>query len=63
MSPGGLVLAGGLSAQNIAAAIAAVNPGGVDVSSGVELRPGQKDPQKIYEFVRLVRAAEDGASR
>lgn len=52
-----LVLAGGLDAQNVAAAIAAVQPFGVDVSSGVEAAPGVKDPHKIHEFVRRARAA------
>jgi phosphoribosylanthranilate isomerase len=51
-----LVLAGGLNAANVAHAIAAVRPFGVDVSSGVELRPGVKDPEKIAVFVRTVRA-------
>ena len=52
-----LILAGGLSAQNVAEAIIAVRPFGVDVSSGVEQTPGIKDPAKIYEFVRTARAA------
>jgi phosphoribosylanthranilate isomerase len=52
-----LVLAGGLSAANVAEAIRRVGPFGVDVSSGVEARPGQKDPQKIEEFVTRARAA------
>ncbi len=53
-----LVLAGGLTPGNVAAAIAAVRPFGVDVSSGVEARPGVKSPAKIASFVRSVRAAE-----
>jgi phosphoribosylanthranilate isomerase len=57
-----LVLAGGLNATNVAEAIAAVRPFGVDVSSGVEASPGIKDPAKIHEFVRRARAARDGAS-
>jgi phosphoribosylanthranilate isomerase len=58
-----LVLAGGLNATNVADAIAAVRPFGVDVSSGVEASPGVKDPTKIHEFVRRARAAANGANR
>jgi phosphoribosylanthranilate isomerase len=52
-----LVLAGGLNAGNVARAIAAVRPFGVDVSSGVEERPGVKGPDAIAEFVTAARAA------
>jgi len=52
-----LVLAGGLDAANVGAAIAAVRPFGVDVSSGVEEAPGRKSAAKITEFVRAARAA------
>jgi phosphoribosylanthranilate isomerase len=52
-----LILAGGLDAANVAAAIAAVQPFGVDVSSGVEARPGIKSPLKIIEFAAAARAA------
>jgi phosphoribosylanthranilate isomerase len=58
-----LVLAGGLNATNVADAIAAVRPFGVDVSSGVETAPGVKDPTRIHEFVRRARAAANGANR
>lgn len=58
-----LILAGGLKPSNVADAIATARPFGVDVSSGVEARPGVKDPRKIYEFVRNARAADDGAMR
>jgi phosphoribosylanthranilate isomerase len=51
-----LVLAGGLSPANVAAAILAVRPFGVDVSSGVEERPGVKSPLSIIQFVTAVRA-------
>ena len=50
-----LVLAGGLTARNVAAAISAVQPFGVDVSSGVEERPGIKSPQEIARFVAAAR--------
>src|SRR5213082_2321737 len=56
-----LVLAGGLNAGNVAA-IAAVRPFGVDVSSGVELEPGIKSPLEIASFVRAARAASRAAA-
>jgi phosphoribosylanthranilate isomerase len=52
-----LVLAGGLRPANVAGAIARVRPYGVDVSSGVESRPGVKSPDLILDFVKAARAA------
>jgi len=52
-----LVLAGGLTPENVAEAVALVRPWGVDVASGVESSPGRKDPDRVARFVRSARAA------
>lgn len=52
-----LVLAGGLTPQNVGEAIKAVRPDAVDVSTGVESAPGRKDPEKVLAFVEAVRWA------
>ena len=51
------MLSGGLDARNVAEALAITRAGGVDVSSGVERAPGEKDPDKIRDFVRAARKA------
>ena len=51
-------LSGGLMPGNVGAAVAALRPAGVDVSTGVETSPGRKDPGLIHAFVAAVREAE-----
>jgi phosphoribosylanthranilate isomerase len=59
---GRVVAAGGLTPTNVAAAIGILTPWGVDVASGVEARPGKKDPEKVRAFVKAVRGI-DGKTR
>jgi phosphoribosylanthranilate isomerase len=56
--PKPLILAGGLKPENVREAICMVKPYAVDVSSGVESRPGTKDSKKIFEFIRNAREVE-----
>lgn len=57
-----LVVAGGLSSVNVGEAMHVLKPWGVDVVSGVESRPGKKDPDKVRAFVKAVRDIDKRAS-
>ena len=53
--PNHLILAGGLTPDNVEDAIEKVRPYGVDVSTGVEMKPGIKDHKKIFDFITRVK--------
>lgn len=57
---GPMVLAGGLTPENVRRAVREVRPLGVDVSSGTERAPGRKDPVRIRRFVQEARASDEG---
>jgi phosphoribosylanthranilate isomerase len=52
------VLAGGLDAENVVEAITIASPDAVDVSSGVEIKPGIKDHEKMYRFITAAKSAD-----
>lgn len=56
---GPIILAGGLTADNVARAIAAAQPQAVDLASGVEASPGKKDPEKLKAFFVAIKGASN----
>jgi len=57
-SAGNVILAGGLRVENVAKAIAAARPYGVDVSSGVEREPGKKSRELVEAFIRIAKSVD-----
>ena len=58
-----IILAGGLNPSNIEEALETVHPYGIDINSGVEIKPGIKNPRKMLAAVQIVRAWDRGEKR
>jgi phosphoribosylanthranilate isomerase len=56
-----IILSGGLTPESVAEAIRQARPFAVDVNSGVEARPGRKDPDRVRRFIAAARAVRLGA--
>ena len=55
---GSIIMAGGLTPENVSEAVTTLHPFGVDVASGVETKPGKKDYEKMRRFIEAVRRAD-----
>jgi phosphoribosylanthranilate isomerase len=55
---GSIIIAGGLTPENVSQVVGTLHPFGVDVASGVESKPGKKDYEKMRRFIEAVQRAD-----